>query len=108
MEQDHKQIEQGFWVKVRPLIGKLPFAHDLLAAFYCAFDEATPLRVKAVLFSALAYFILPLDVIPDFIPVIGFTDDAAALAAAIASVKGAITDDHRKAATRELFDDNGS
>jgi uncharacterized membrane protein YkvA (DUF1232 family) len=108
MEQDRKHVEQSFWAKLKPLIGKLPFTHDLLSAYYCAFDEETPLRVKAILFASLAYFVLPVDLIPDFIPVLGFTDDAAALAAAIASVKGAITDDHRKAATREFQNDNGT
>jgi uncharacterized membrane protein YkvA (DUF1232 family) len=106
MEQNRKIVETGFWAKVKPLIGKLPFAHDLLTAYYCAFDKETPFKVKAILFGALAYFVLPIDAIPDFIPVIGFSDDAAALMAAIAAVRSSITDDHREAAKRELHDDN--
>lgn len=99
-------VKTQFWPKLKPLLKKLPFVQDLLAAYYCAFDEATPWRVKAILFSALAYFVLPLDLIPDFIPVLGFSDDAAALAAAITAVKGAITQDHVTAATLFLENEN--
>ena len=76
----------------------LPFAEDLLAAYYCAFDRQTPLHVKAVLLGAIAYFILPTDFIPDYIPVIGFVDDAAVLAGAIKLVDSHITPEHREAA----------
>jgi uncharacterized membrane protein YkvA (DUF1232 family) len=104
--QNEALVRAKFWPKLKPLLKKLPFVQDLLAAYYCAFDEATPFKVKVILFSALAYFILPLDLIPDFIPVIGFSDDAAALAAAIAAVKGAITPDHNEAARRILEEEN--
>ena len=77
---------------------ELPFAEDLLAAYYCAFDRHTPLSVKATLIGAIAYFVLPIDAIPDFIPVIGFTDDAAVLGAAIKMVSDHIKPEHRQAA----------
>jgi uncharacterized membrane protein YkvA (DUF1232 family) len=48
--------------------------------------------------SAIAYFILPFDFIPDMMPVLGFTDDAAILATAIRLVATHITEDHRVAA----------
>ena len=80
----------------------MPFAEDLIAAHYCAFDRQTPLKVKAVLIGALAYFVLPADVIPDYLPVIGYTDDAAVLAAAIKLVASHITPEHREAARRTL------
>ena len=59
------------------MVAKLPFAEDLLAAYYCAFDRQTPRHVQAALLGAIAYFILPFDFIPDMLPVLGFTDDAA-------------------------------
>ena len=68
------------------VIAQIPFAEDLLAAYYCAFDQHTPLTVKATLIGAIAYFVLPTDAIPDFIPVIGYPDDAAVLALAIKMV----------------------
>jgi uncharacterized membrane protein YkvA (DUF1232 family) len=99
---DERQLNRAFWRKLRSLAARLPFAKDLLAAHYCAFDRHTPLRVKAALVGALAYFVLPADVIPDVLPIIGYSDDAAVLAAAIRLVASHITDDHREAARRTL------
>jgi uncharacterized membrane protein YkvA (DUF1232 family) len=99
---DERQLKRAFWRKLRSLAARLPFAEDLLAAHYCAFDRQTPLRVKAALVGALAYFVLPADVIPDVLPIIGYSDDAAVLAAAIRLVASHITDDHREAARRTL------
>jgi uncharacterized membrane protein YkvA (DUF1232 family) len=95
---DERDLQQRFWRKLRRLAARLPFAEDLIAAHYCAFDRQTPLRVKAVLVGALAYFVLPADVIPDVLPLIGYADDAAVLAAAIRLVASHITPDHREAA----------
>ena len=99
---DEQDVGRGFWRKLGRLAGRLPFAEDLIAAHYCAFDRQTPLKVKAVLTGALAYFVLPTDVIPDVLPVIGYTDDAAVLAAAIKLVASHITPEHREAAQRML------
>ena len=96
------RLRDRFWRKLQrigvslPLL--VPFAEDLLAAYYCAFDRATPRHVKISLLAALAYFVLPLDSIPDVLPLLGFSDDAAVLAAAIKLVSNHITDDHRAAA----------
>ena len=99
---DETEVRRGFWKKLRRLVARLPFAEDLLAAHYCAFDRQTPLRVKAALLGALAYFVLPADAIPDVLPVIGYTDDAAVLAGAIKLVASHMTADHRQAAQRTL------
>ena len=95
-------FRQQFWRKTRSVAASIPFAEDLLAAYYCAFDHATPLPVKASLIGALAYFVLPTDVIPDVLPVLGFTDDAAVLATAINLVAGHIRPEHRVAARDRL------
>ena len=81
---------------------RLPFAQDLLAAYYCAFDRATPLQVKATLVGAIAYFVLPIDAIPDVLPVLGFTDDAAVLATALKLVASSIRPEHKEAAQKYL------
>jgi uncharacterized membrane protein YkvA (DUF1232 family) len=99
---NEEAVRGRFWRKLRGLIASLPFAEDLLAAHYCAFDRQTPLRVKAMLLGAIAYFVLPDDVIPDWIPVIGYSDDAAVLATAINLVASHLTADHREAARRML------
>ena len=67
LADDEGFVEEGIWRKVRETFGKIPFTEDAVAAYYCAVDRATPLSVKAILMGALAYFIMPADVIPDFI-----------------------------------------
>src|SRR5450759_924679 len=95
-------MSRSFWRKLRRVAASIPFTEDLLAAYYCAFDRDTPLPVKATLVGALAYFVLPLDAIPDVLPVIGFTDDAAVLATAIKLVANHIRPAHREAARNAL------
>jgi uncharacterized membrane protein YkvA (DUF1232 family) len=101
-ESGDEALRRKFWRKLRGVIARIPFAEDLLAAYYCAFDRATPLHVKATLIGAIAYFILPIDAIPDLLPVIGFTDDAAVLAAALRLVANHITSEHRTVAREKL------
>jgi len=100
--RDEVQVLRGFWAKATRVAAKLPFAEDLLAAYYCAFDHATPLQVKAALLGALAYFMLPFDAIPDFLPFLGYTDDAAVLLTALRLVAGHIRPEHREAAQAAL------
>jgi uncharacterized membrane protein YkvA (DUF1232 family) len=95
-------LRRDFWRKLCRVVVSIPFAEDLLAAYYCVFDRATPLQVKVTLIGAIAYFVLPVDAIPDVLPVIGFTDDAAVLATAIKLTAGAITHAHREAARIKL------
>src|SRR5882757_2216811 len=96
------RVRHDFWAKIGRVASRLPFAEDFLAAYYCAFDRATPLQVKAALLGALAYFVLPFDVIPDVLPILGYTDDAAVLVTALRLVSGHITPLHREAARRAL------
>jgi uncharacterized membrane protein YkvA (DUF1232 family) len=84
--------------KMQKLARALPFAEDVLAAYFCVRDPETNGRVKFILLAALAYFVMPFDAMPDFLPLLGFTDDAAVLATAIHSVRSAILPRHREAA----------
>jgi uncharacterized membrane protein YkvA (DUF1232 family) len=102
LAQDRESVRRRFWRKLKRVATKLPFAEDLLAAYYCAFDKETPRHVQAALLGAVAYFILPFDFVPDMLPVLGFTDDAAVLATALRLVASHITDDHRQAARAAL------
>src|SRR6478735_2149241 len=102
LAKDRENLRRRFWIKLKRVIARLPFAEDLLAAYYCAFDRQTPRHVQAALLGAIAYFILPFDFIPDMLPVLGFTDDAAILATAIRMVAGHITQEHRDAARSAL------
>ena len=96
------RVQTGFWPKFRRVAAKLPFARDLLSVWYSSRDDETPIQAKGLMVAALAYFVLPTDVLPDFITGLGFTDDAAVLFAALRSVAGAIDDRHRQAARRWL------
>ena len=102
LAQDRDSVRRRFWIKFKQVVAQLPFAEDLLAAYYCAFDKETPRHVQAALLGAFAYFILPFDFIPDMLPLLGFTDDAAVLATAIRMVAGHITQEHRDAARAAL------
>jgi len=95
-------LRRQFWRKLQRVVASIPFAEELLTAYYCAFDRKTPTAVKATLVGALAYFVLPIDAVPDFLPVLGFTDDAAFLAAAIKLVTDHIRPEHREAARKSL------
>jgi uncharacterized membrane protein YkvA (DUF1232 family) len=94
--------DRRFWTKLRRGLARIPFAEDLVAAYYCALDRDTPGYVRAVLFGALAYFVLPTDMVPDFLAGLGFTDDASVIAAAIAAVGGHLAPRHREQARRRL------
>ena len=69
-----------------------------LILYYAASDPDTPQKAKAIIFSALGYFILPLDAIPDITPLLGFSDDLGAIALALATVAAHIKPQHRLAA----------
>jgi uncharacterized membrane protein YkvA (DUF1232 family) len=100
---DEQVVRDGFWPKIAKHAAHLPFADQALAAWYCATDSNTPLKVKATLFGALAYFVLPIDVIPDVILGLGFTDDMAVLVTAITLMRNHVTQAHRDKA-REVLD----
>src|SRR5258706_9563389 len=86
LAEDRESVRRRFWIKLKRVLARIPFAEDLLAAYYCAFDKETPRHVQAALLGAIAYFILPFDFIPDMLPVLGFTDDAAVLGAPVRPV----------------------
>ncbi len=101
--RDRGRVERGFWTKVRRTLGRVPFVEEAVAAYFCAIDRATPLQVKAILMGALAYFVIPTDMIPDFIAALGYTDDAVVFYAALRTVAPHIKERHRDRA-RETLD----
>ncbi len=100
--ENFKDLRAKFLPKLKLVLAHVPFAPDLLAAYYAVLDRETPLRVRVTLAAALAYFVLPFDVIPDFIIGLGYTDDAAILYTAIRMVSGAMQQRHHDAAQRWL------
>ncbi|MDM9624264.1 YkvA family protein [Rhizobium sp. S152] len=97
-------VRRKFWPTFRKAARRIPFSRDLVAAFYCALDPQTPLKVRGTLLAALAYFVLPVDMIPDVLVGIGFTDDIAVLSAAFAMVSRNIRPNHYEAADKALDD----
>jgi uncharacterized membrane protein YkvA (DUF1232 family) len=95
---NEQRVARGFWPKIRKVVARVPFAAEALSVWYCARDEETPAAAKGMMFAALAYFVLPTDVIPDFIAGLGYTDDAAVFAALLAMVGRNLKPRHREAA----------
>jgi uncharacterized membrane protein YkvA (DUF1232 family) len=100
--EDLASVRSGFWRAVRRAAARVPFLPDLVAAYYCALDPKTPLRVRATLLAALAYFVLPTDALPDFLPLLGFTDDAAVILSALGLVSSHVSEEHRERARAAL------
>ena len=99
---NEERVRNGLIPKLRRVAAKIPFAADVLSLWYCARDVETPATAKGLVLAALAYFVLPMDVVPDIIVGIGFTDDAAVIAAVLAIVGRNIKDRHREAARAAL------
>ncbi len=102
LARDEAQVKEKFFPKLAGVLAKVPFAEDLVAAYFCAFDRATPVKAKGILIGALAYFILPIDVVPDLVLGLGFTDDLAVLLAAYNVVRTHMTEGHRHRAREAL------
>ena len=98
--------EKDFWKKSRKVakrVGK-ELIVNVLMLWYCWNDEDTAMWAKATCIGAIAYFISPVDAIPDFLIPLGFVDDAAVIAAALKAVSTQIKPEHRKRA-REWVDE---
>ena len=89
-----KLVRSRFWPKLKQALARIPFAEDAAASFYAATDPRTPARAKAVLLAALAYFITPIDAVPDFVAGLGFSDDLAVLLLAIRTMREHLLPDH--------------
>jgi len=100
-----KRVRSRFWTTLRKAARAVPFSEELVAAYYCALDPATPHRVRATLLAALAYFVLPFDAVPDILAGVGFADDVTILVAAISAVGAHIAPRHRAAARDALSED---
>ncbi|MEM7661488.1 MAG: YkvA family protein [Pseudomonadota bacterium] len=102
VERNERRTRAKLLPKIMKVAGKIPFADDLAASYYCAIDPETPMKAKGVLFAALAYFVLPTDMVPDIVAGLGFTDDATVLATALGIVGAQVQEHHRRAARRLL------
>jgi uncharacterized membrane protein YkvA (DUF1232 family) len=85
--------ETGFWRKLArhaKAAGK-GVVERALWLYYVARAPGVPLRVKALVLSALGYFIFPLDAVPDVLPLVGYSDDLGVLGSALALCAAYVT-----------------
>lgn len=98
--------EKKFWDKIRDF-GKqagVKLTYGTLLLFYTFKKPTVPKKVKSTILGALGYFILPLDVIPDFTPIVGFSDDLAIVVGALLVVATYIDADTRQLAKNKVID----
>ncbi|NJR40616.1 MAG: DUF1232 domain-containing protein [Leptolyngbyaceae cyanobacterium CSU_1_4] len=105
MANDSGQFsEQSFWQKLKDFAAEAgrEVVEKALILFFAAQRPETPLWSKTVIYSALAYFILPTDAIPDFIPVSGYVDDLGTLMMALGAVTLSITPEVKASAKQTV------
>ena len=85
--------EDGFWKKVKHLAAQVgaKVLYPALQLYYVLQSNNVPVKAKTLIIGALGYLILPADLVPDFIPALGFTDDLTALLLALRAVNKHLT-----------------
>lgn len=102
--QKSRYSEKSFWKVVRgsfQAIGEKTLA-QAVTLFYALQDKRTPSKARYTILAALGYLIIPTDLIPDFLPIVGFTDDMGAIAAAMAAVTPYVKATHRRKAEKQV------
>lgn len=96
--------ESGFWNKLGQVAAKLGrrTLYYTLVLYYVLISPDVSLGNKAIIMGALGYLILPLDLIPDAVPVLGLTDDAGAIKLAYDTVQASVTPQIRQQAEQRL------
>lgn len=101
-DENEKKVDEGFYKKIKDNLAKISFLRDAVSLYFATQDPEIPTLKKAVVYAALAYFIIPIDAIPDIIPITGFIDDAAMITGAVTVLGSMITQDHRDKAEEWL------
>ena len=98
--------EEGLWDKIRDNVASIGIAliYKALQLYYVAQSPNCPMKVKAGIYGALGYLISPFDFIPDFMPAVGYTDDAAAIGVALILAQMYINDDIKMKAEGKIKD----
>jgi uncharacterized membrane protein YkvA (DUF1232 family) len=94
--RNERIVQRKFWTTLLHRAGKIPFAEELGAAYFCVMDPKTPPGVKALLLAALAYFVLPFDILPAFFIALGLASDAAIVLGTVRMVSRHIKPEHYK------------
>jgi len=98
--------EEGLWDKIRDNVASIGIAliYKALQLYYVAQSPNCPMKVKAGIYGALGYLISPFDFIPDFMPAVGYTDDAAAIGVTLILAQMYINDDIKMKAEGKIKD----
>lgn len=120
MEDDNRKVPEGeelatysghydenaFWKKLKKFARKagIKVSYAALLLYYVVKSPETPGKDRAKIIGALGYFILPIDLIPDFIPIAGYTDDLAALTWGVYCVIKCITPEVKAQAVAKLHE----
>ncbi|EHK2855835.1 DUF1232 domain-containing protein [Vibrio parahaemolyticus] len=101
--QEHYS-EQSFWDTLKRYAKKAgrEVIETALIFYYCAKDSDTPRWAKTAILSALGYFVLPIDAIPDVLVGVGYSDDIGVLMAALASVGAHVKPEHKQEAKQQV------
>ena len=98
--------EEGLWDKIKDNVAFIGIGliYKALQLYYVAQSPNCPMKVKAGIYGALGYLISPFDFIPDFMPAVGYTDDAAAIGVALILAQMYINDDIKMKAEGKIKD----
>lgn len=96
--------DDSFWQKIKDFAIKAgsEVIEKALWLYYAAQRPETPAWAKTTIYTALGYFIMPIDAIPDLTPLIGFSDDLGALALAVTTCAAYINDDVKAKAEKKM------
>ncbi|PPC64127.1 hypothetical protein C1Y41_05680 [Pantoea sp. ICBG 1758] len=96
--------DDGFWSKIVKYAKKAgsEVVEKALWLYFAAQRPDTPIWAKTTIYAALAYFVLPIDAVPDAIPVVGFSDDLGVLAGSLAAVSMYIDDNVKAQASEKM------
>ena len=101
-----KYSEEDFWTKIKNNVTNIGISliYKALQLYYVTQSPKCPMKVKAGIYGALGYLISPFDIIPDFTPIAGYTDDAAAIGVAVILAQMYIDDNIRAQAKGKIKD----
>lgn len=97
--------DESFWDKMKGVLKSagLPLIYKAFQLYYVMKRPDCPIHIKAAIVATLGYFISPIDLIPDFVPFVGFSDDLGAIVAALVMAQMYVNDEVKRQA-REAID----